>query len=350
MPNKRHVLNSIAAIAKQLGRPPSRSEFISRSGISLHFVLQSFPSWSNAIRAAGLRPYSLNARIDDPALLEDWGKTVRRNRAILRNRARLPRHVYRRQGKYNPHTLANRFGGWSSVPRAFRHFAKGKREWADVLALLPAPVARPLSSMSARPQTDRGVVGARPACAGRDTPPALSQRTGARRASESSVSSIPPKQLQHPPLKGRATYGNPTNFRGLRYEPVNEQGVVLLFGMLAKDLGYIIEAVQKGFPDCEAMRQVAPDRWQRVNIEFEFESKNFRDHGHPLTGCDVIVCWRHNWDECPKHIDVLELSSIIKSLAGSETSSPFVNPHCVGCRHSSGSTSPRSHHSSLSTG
>ena len=285
MPNKRHVLNSIAAIAKQLGRPPSRSEFISRSGISLHLVLQSFPSWSNAIRAAGLRPYSLNARLQDRALLEDWGKTVRRNRAILRNRARLPRHVYRRQGKYNPHTLANRFGGWSSVPRAFRHFAKGKREWADVLALLPAPVARPLSSNAAHSQTN-----------------------------ESSVSSIPPKQLQHPPLKGRATYGNPTNFRGLRYEPVNEQGVVLLFGMLAKDLGYLIEAVQKGFPDCEAMRQVAPDRWQRVNIEFEFESKNFRDHGHPLTGCDVIVCWHHNWADCPDHIEILELSTLIKSM------------------------------------
>ncbi len=137
-------------------------------------------------------------------------------------------------------------------------------------------------------------------------------------ASESSVSSIPPKQLQHPPLKGRATYGNPTNFRGLRYEPVNEQGVVLLFGMLAKDLGYIIEAVQKGFPDCEAMRQVAPDRWQRVRIEFEFESRNFRDHGHPLTGCDIIVCWRHNWHECPAHVEILELSNVIKSLAHSE--------------------------------
>jgi len=285
MPNKRHILNSIAAIARQLGRPPSRSEFISRSGISLHFVLQSFPSWNEAIRAVGLRPYSLNARIDDRALLEDWGRTVRRNRPIVRNRGRLPRHVYRRQGKYSPHTLANRFGGWSSVPRAFRHFAKGQREWADVLALLPAPVARALSSNAARSQT-----------------------------SESSVSSIPPKQLQHPPLKGRAIYGNPTNFRGLRYEPVNEQGVVLLFGMLAKDLGYMIEAVQKGFPDCEAMRQVAPERWQRVHIEFEFESKNFRDHGHPLTGCDVIVCWHHNWPDCPDHIEILELSTRIKSL------------------------------------
>jgi hypothetical protein len=302
MPDKKHILNSIAAIARQLGKAPSRSEFISRSGISQHFVLQSFPRWREAIQAAGLRPYTLNARIEDTSLLEDWGKIARRNKAILRNRARLPRHIYRRQGKYDPHTLANRFGGWSSVPRAFRKFAMGKREWADVVALLPAS-AHPLSSMSTRSQTGRGVVGARDA--------------RARQTHESSVCSIPPKQLQHPPLKRRATYGNPTNFRGLRYEPVNEQGVVLLFGMLARDLGYMIEAVQKGFPDCEAMRQVAPDRWQRVHIEFEFESRNFRDHGHPVTGCDVIVCWRHNWPGRPDHIEVLELSTRIKSLPNS---------------------------------
>jgi HNH endonuclease len=177
MPDKKHILNSIAAVAKQLGRAPSRAEFISRSGISLHFVLRSFPKWIDAIRAAGLRPYSLNVRPDDRALLEDWGKTVRRNRPILKNLARLPRHIYRRQGKYNPHTLAKRFGGWSSVPRAFRNFAKGTREWADVLALLPAPVARAPVSKDAR-----------------------------SRPNEGSSSSIAPKPLQHAPLKGRATY------------------------------------------------------------------------------------------------------------------------------------------------
>jgi hypothetical protein len=57
---------------------------------------------------------------------------------------------------------------------------------------------------------------------------------------------------------------------------------------------------------------------QRVNIEFEFESRNFRDHGHPLTGCDVIVCWRHNWLACPAHIEVLDLSTFIKSLRRSQ--------------------------------
>jgi hypothetical protein len=52
-----------------------------------------------------------------------------------------------------------------------------------------------------------------------------------------------------------------------------------------------------------------------VHIEFEFESRNFRDHGHPLTGCDIIVCWRHNWHEGPENIEVVELSSVLKSLA-----------------------------------
>jgi hypothetical protein len=185
--------------------------------------------------------------------------------------------------------LANRFGGWSSVPRAFRHFANSKREWADVLALLPAPVARAPVAKNAPSRPNQG-----------------------------SEASITPKPLQHPPLKGRATYGNPTNFRELRHEPVNELGVVLLFGMLAKDLGYMIEAVQKGFPDCEAKREVAPGRWQRVRIEFEYESKNFHGHGHPIAGCDVIVCWRHNWDVCPAHIEIVELSNVIQSLANSK--------------------------------
>jgi hypothetical protein len=172
------------------------------------------------------------------------------------------------------------------VPEAFRKFAKGKRKWADVVALLPARKAPLPKELRGRPNGDV-------------------------------VPRTPASKRQHAALKDRPVYGNPSHFSGLGHEPVNEQGVVLLFGMLAKDLGYTIEAVQTGFPDCEAMRQIAPGRWQRVRIEFEYESKNFREHGHPLSGCDVIVCWRHNWEECPEHIEVVKLSRIIKSLAQS---------------------------------
>ena len=71
------------------------------------------------------------------------------------------------------------------------------------------------------------------------------------------------------------------------------------------------------FPTARRSGGSPRERWQRVRIEFEFESRNFWEHGHAVSGCDVIVCWRHNWDDCPKHIEVVELSGVIKSLANS---------------------------------
>jgi hypothetical protein len=41
------------------------------------------------------------------------------------------------------------------------------------------------------------------------------------------------------------------------------------------------------------MREVRPGHWQRVRIEFEYESRNYRIHGHRGDGCDLIVCWRY---------------------------------------------------------
>lgn len=295
MPDKKQILKSIAAIAKQFGRAPSQAEFVARSGVSKYFVLKWFRSWTEAVRSAGLHPSALNARIDDRELLEDWGRVVRKNAGVL------PRHMFRRAAKYNPCTLAKRFGGWSSVPQAFRKFARGKQQWADVVALLPGCV----------PEYKRNRPGNMVDCT---ILPEDEQRS-ARTKSSWFVSE---KKKQHAPLKDRAMYGRPIDFRGLRHEPVNEQGVVFLFGMLARELGFMVEAMQKGFPDCEAKRQIAPDRWQRVNIEFELESKNFREHGHPVNGCDVIVCWRHNWHNCPKHLEVLELSRVINSLTNSK--------------------------------
>ena len=39
-------------------------------------------------------------------------------------------------------------------------------------------------------------------------------------------------------------------------EPVNEQGVVLLFGAMARGLGFEVESVGTGYPDCEGRRLV----------------------------------------------------------------------------------------------
>jgi hypothetical protein len=111
--------------------------------------------------------------------------------------------------------------------------------------------------------------------------------------------------------KDRPVMGEPFDRRPMTNAPVNELGVMVLFGMMAAGLGLQVESVQGKFPDCMAKRQVAPGKWQYLRIEFEYESKNFKLHGHDPKGCDVIVCWRHNWKECPEEIEVVELSSLI---------------------------------------
>jgi hypothetical protein len=272
-------------VAETLGHPPSRSEFISETGISEFKILKHFPGWSQAVRASGLEPDSTNVRLDDSVLLEDWGKLIRRDRRIP------TRHQYRREGRFSPGAFEKHFGPWSAIPDHFRSFAKDRPDWADVVALLPVPrlgaAARtaPIGNQTTRPAA-----------------PLFSVLTGHR----------------HPKLDGLPTYGDPIDFRGMRHEPVNEQGVVFLFGMVARELGYLVEAVQTGYPDCEAKRQIGPGKWQRVRIEFEFESRNFRDHGHPQDGCDLIVCWKDNWADRPNSIEVLELETMIPTLAADD--------------------------------
>ncbi len=279
LPDRQTVLEAIRRAADALGRAPSRAEFRSRSGMTEYQVLQHFPSWREAVRKAGLAPDATNIKIADAELLNDWGLFVRKNREIP------TRDKYRREGTYSPGVFERHFGPWSAIPQAFREFAQDRAQWTDVLTLLPVASVQP-------------------------SPP--SKVVVARGAPSATV-----LRPRHVKLEQRPTYGDPIDFRGLRHQPVNEQGVVFLFGMVAAELGYFVEAVQSGFPDCEAKRQVEAGKWQRVRIEFEFESRNFRDHGHPVDGCDVIICWRHNWDDCPQQLEVVELSNVIKSLSKS---------------------------------
>lgn len=287
--DKKAVLEAIRQTAQTIGHSPSRAEFEERSGISEYKVLRHFPSWRDAVRAAGFEPDTTTIRLEDSALLQDWGEIVRKHRQIP------TRHHYGREGKYSPGAFERHFGPWSTIPAKFQAYAKDKPEWQDVLALLPISSGETTGA----PRTDL-----------------LNENTDENTSQPVSGSAV--HRTQHPRLENRPTYGNPIDFRGLRHEPVNEDGVVFLFGMVAKELGYLVEAVQAGFPDCEAKRQVSAGRWQRVRIEFEFESRNFRDHGHAPQGCDVIVCWRHNWPDCPSNLEVVELSTVIESLAKSE--------------------------------
>src|SRR6185312_5651222 len=119
-------------------------------------------------------------------------------------------------------------------------------------------------------------------------------------------------------IPGRALMGAPLRLdsrvpHGLVREPVNESGVVFLFGMVAHLLGFDVEAVQGAYPDGEGKLEVEPGRWQNVRFEFEYESRMFPQHRHDAKKCDVIVCWKHNWKGCPEEIQVVELRRILRS-------------------------------------
>ena len=104
--------------------------------------------------------------------------------------------------------------------------------------------------------------------------------------------------------------GEVINFRGLTYAPTNEQGVIFLFSKISKDLGIEIEEIRTGFPDAIGRVKTIKGLARR-SIEFEYKSSNY---DHLPEKCDILICWEHDWSECPKEIEVISLKDAIKEL------------------------------------
>jgi hypothetical protein len=182
---------------------------------------------------------------------------------------------YNLHGHYSLSAMARRFGGWSYMPSTLLEHAKKdgmKDGWEDVLKI----VGMHMEAAAGNGRSTR-------------TPTGTSTR---------------PLILPNRPI-----YGRPMMDMALGLAPTNEMGVVFLFGTVAKDLGYMVVRVQAEFPDCEVFRLIDPEHCQLVLAEFEFESRNFLAHGHRIDGCDLIICWKHNWEGCP--LEVLELSKVM---------------------------------------
>jgi len=84
--------------------------------------------------------------------------------------------------------------------------------------------------------------------------------------------------------------------------------------MVSRELGFNIEAVQQGFPDCEGkyLYDTKKNLWAKARIEFEYRSSSFQEHGHNADQGDFVVCWIDDWPECP--IEVIELKTRILKL------------------------------------
>jgi hypothetical protein len=120
-------------------------------------------------------------------------------------------------------------------------------------------------------------------------------------------------------MTNKSIVGDLINFRGLVYSPINEQGVVFLFGKIAQDLNMYVEEIKTGFPDCIG-RRFSGKGWERLRIEFEHKSSNFKAHKHDPSGCDLIVCWEHDWLACP--VEVIALRDLILTLPNPQVLRP----------------------------
>ena len=270
-----------AAVAAVDGRLLTLHKFLTISKMSKRDVFRHFCRWNDALLAAGFDFERHNDPVADAEMLDDWG-------CIVRKLGRMPTHnEYKLHGKHSPTTVVRRFGRWSKVCDAFRNFARGSHQWDDVLALIP-----PEDAPDKAYRRQKRFPGGLRAC--RDT-----RRTGR--------------------FEGRPVCGPRIPLESLSHAPVNEAGVLFLFALMASKLGFVVESLKAGFPDCEAKRLTSPGQWQTVRIEFEYESRNFLQHHHDPNGCDFIICWEHNWPECPGNIEVIALSKHVDRLTA-ETS------------------------------
>jgi hypothetical protein len=353
--SRSQILRALRAAARQLGRAPTRAEFLRLTGIHYGRLIPHFPGgYRSAIRAAGLSPDPGGLRIGTADLLADWAR-------LARKKGRVPtREEYEREGRYASASLETRFHRWTQVPSAFLKFAESmglSEEWSDVVGIIhngPMPKRgggrrwlkgwkrnawKKNDEKKAQKNNSQQITG--PQKQGSHTQAAMIESVApasAPSAPQAGVSVLPP------PLHGmkcvtvsmlailfsmsslrtlvpRSVYpdrpllGAPMDLPGFLFEPTNEMGVVLLFGMLFWRLGFIIESAQIGYPDCRAKLEVEPGRWQDVGIEFELHSRHFAAHRHDPNRCDFIVCWIHNWKNCPPNLRVIELREVVRRLS-----------------------------------
>ena len=266
---KEEVIAAIRECAGKLGRNPTRNEVFRMTKVRTHALQRHFGAFGKALAAAGLEPRGFGHRIDTASLFRDWARAARKV-------GKLPSvGEYQLEGGYSLRPYMARFKAWNFIPQAFLKHAQANNlgeEWADVVRMV------------------------------REQQEELQERQKA------------PVRRRPAIMPDRPGYGPPLAMEGMGHEPVNEQGVILLFGMMARRLGFVVTHIQAGFPDCEALREIEPGRWQRVRIEFEHESRNFVLHGHDKNGCDLIVCWVHNWEEAPEGLEVIELREAMKRI------------------------------------
>jgi len=266
--SREEIIAAMNECATELGRAPNVAEFRRITKISLNQIRKNFGNYTRLLSASGVERHGAGYTASLNSLFRDWARVVRET-------GKIPTIAeYELEGKFSIRPLVRRFRTWSQVPAGLLEYVRQEGlegEWKDVMEIIANH---------------------------------LEEEVRQTRTFESPT--IMPSRPRVP--TDETTYGKPMR-APLNCAPTNENGVIFAFGSVAQALGYSITRIQTAFPDCEALREAGPNRWMRVRIEFEYESRNFLTHMHAVDGCDLIVCWTHNWPDCP--LEVLALENVM---------------------------------------
>jgi Homing endonuclease associated repeat len=274
--SKEEMTLVVRELAEKLGRVPTMIDLERMTGINKNEVRRTIGTYREFIESSGIegrRPHG--QKVSTHALFVDWA-------GVVRKPGKIPTITeFQLHGSYTYRPLYRCWGSWSHIAAGMLDYIRNESltdAWGDVEGVICSYLeqqGRNLAATVTDGATNRLVT-------------------------------------RHRAVTGSPIYGRPLFPYPLIHAPINENGVILLFGMLAQRLGYAVGRVKAEFPDCDAFRELGPNKWQPLRIEFEYESRNFLIHKHPLLGCDLIVCWKHNWPECP--IEVLELEKVVMAL------------------------------------
>ena len=246
-----HTRESLIEKAKEVAArhdgPLTRDDFIKLTGISRYIIELQFPDggWRELADLAKIPAHpSAHGRFTNEDLLAAFHSVVERIGRIPSLRQ------FNAYSEFSSSAIIRRFGG-------IRGILKPYKEW-----LMKNDSNSPYADLVATKSKHEDLAVPKTLEIGTEAPPPGWNKTSG------------------------TIYGKPLNFRGLRHAPVNEQGVVYLFGMVAFELGLIVESIQAAFPDCEAKRCIDSrrDLWQRVRIEFGYQSSKFQSTGMTLRG------------------------------------------------------------------
>lgn len=278
--SREEIIAAVKECTAKLGRVPRQEEFRVIMSVKRHVVRKHFSNYTQLLAECGLERQGYGVALTLESMFLDWA-------SLVRSMGKVPTSTdYDRHGTHSCRPFMNRFRYWREVPAGMLAYMVEKGlggEWQDEMKIIADHLGMPLE--------------------------------------EATKYKLPSGCTSRPRiLADRPIYGLPLLQGPLTFAPTNEAGVLAAFACHARELGFTILRLQAAFPDCEALREVGPNKGQRVLIELEYESRNFLDHLHPITGCDLIVCWINNWPECP--LEVIELRTAIRNQQSAVSSQP----------------------------